>query len=210
MPPQGTMYTPITRSVYLPAGQWSNFNGSAVHTGPTTVTTAYGVGDIPLFARAGALVPLKTMASVTGNFPDPLVWVSFPGAAAGVYALYEDDGDSDAYQGGEFVTTAAAVSAAAGSLTLTVSAASVAGALPDGFPQARGHVLQVRGVAAAGRSVAGVTANGVAVPQGAGVPGYEIVAEAGHSLAAPAGSLVVSAGTGFSSWEDLTIVVSWA
>jgi alpha-glucosidase len=208
--PNGTLNTPISRSVYLPSGSWSNWNGSAVTAGPATVTADYGVGDIPLFARAGALLPLKTMASVTGNFPDPLVWVAFPGAAAGVYTLYEDDGDSDAYQGGEFVTTAAAVAAAAGSLTLTVSAASVAGALPDGFPQARGHVLQVRGVAAAGRAVAGVTANGVAVPPGAGVPGWAVVAEAEHSLAAPAGALVVAAGAGFSSWSDLTVVVTWA
>ena len=181
-------------------------NGTRVSTGPTTISdVAYGLGDVPLFVRGGIL-PLKTMASVAGNFPDPLVWALWPGAPTGTYTLYEDDGDSDAYRGDEFVTTQGSFAANGAVTTLTVSAAVAAGALPAGFPQARGHVLQVRG--AAGRAVASVTANGVAVPQGAGVPGWAFVAESDHTLAAPAGALVVSAGA-WSSWADLVVVVTF-
>lgn len=194
---------------YLPGGTWSNWNGTRISSGPATISDViYGLGDIPLFVRGGIL-PMKSMASVVGNFPDPLVWALFPGAATGVYTLYEDDGDSDAYRGGEFVSTPAAFATSASATTLTVSAAVAAGALPAGFPQERAHVVQLRGVAAAGRAVASVTANGVAVPPGAGVPGWAIVGEADHTLAAPAGSLVVSAGS-WSSWADLVVVITFA
>ena len=201
---------PISRTVYLPGSAagaaWCTFNGSAILPGTTTVTASYATNDMPLFVKAGSVIPMKTMASVAGNFPDPLVWAVWAnGASSGAYTLYEDDGDSDAYQGGEFVTIAAAWSRPASkTLQLTVSAAVTAGALPDGFPQARSHVLQLRGVAAAGATVAGVTANGAALPSSA----WFIVSEADHSLTAPAGSLVVAAGA-FSSWSDVTIAVTF-
>jgi alpha-glucosidase (family GH31 glycosyl hydrolase) len=208
--PNGTLNTPVRVSVYLPAGTWSDFNGTvATTTGGVTDTRLYGVGDIPLFVKGGALLPFKTMASVAGNFPDPLVWVAFPGGAAGAYALYEDDGDSDAYQGGEFVTTNATVTwDAEASVTLFVAGAVSNAALPDGFPQSRGHVFQVRGA----RPVASVTANGVAVPAAApgAVPGWHVVAQADHSLEAPAGALVVAAGAAFSAWDALEVVVTFA
>jgi len=208
--PNGTLGTPVRASVYLPAGAWCDFNGTvATATGGVTDTRLYGAGDIPLFVRGGALLPFKTMASVAGNFPDPLVWVAFPGAAAGAYALYEDDGDSDAYAGGEFVTTNATVAwDAAASVTLVVAGAVSNGALPDGFPQARGHIFQVRGA----RPVARVTANGVAVPAAAPgvVPGWSVVAPADHALEAPAGALVVAAGAAFSAWDALEVVVTFA
>ena len=92
-------------------------------------------------------------------------------------------------------------------VTLTVAAAVAAGALPAGFPSTRAHALQVRGAAAHGAPRA-VTANGVPVPAGKGAPGWAFVAEADHSLAAPAGALVVTAAPS-SAWEETVIDVQW-
>ena len=200
-------------STYLPAsgagggGGWSDWNGTGVHAAGATVAARYGLGDIPLFARAGALVPLKTMADVAGDFPLLLVWALFPGAPTGAYTLYEDAGDGLAYIGGDFVTTAAAAVAQGARVTLTVAAAASAGALPEGFPAVRAHALQVRGAAARGAPRV-VTANGVPIPAGAGAPGWAFVAEADHSLAAPAGALQVTAAPS-SAWEDTVIDVQW-
>ncbi len=222
--PNGTLHTPVEWPVYLPvsAAGFASWNGSAYYAAgeAQTVSQAYGTNDMPLFVAADALLPLKTMASVAGNFPDPLIWAVFaggtqkPGApAGGNYTLYEDDGDSDAYIGGEFVTTGAAWAWGAGgakSLTLTVAGSSTAGALPDGFPQARAHWLQLRGVYSA--VVQSVTANGASVPPGApggATPAFYVVSEADHSLAAPAGSLVVETGAA-SSWDAFVITVTFA
>ena len=46
---------------YLPAGTWSTWNGSKVIVGPTRVKTDVMLSEIPLFVRAGGLLPLKTM-----------------------------------------------------------------------------------------------------------------------------------------------------
>ncbi len=202
--PNGTL---ASWPVYLPAGTWSNWNGTQTWDGPATVDLPYALQDVPLFVRGGIL-PLKTMASVAGNFPDPLVWALFPGGGnTSRFTLYEDDGDSDAYQGGEFVTTAATLIGDPGkraSLRLTIGAAASAGALPAGFPQVRAHELQVRGLR--GQAPAAVTANGAAVPAGEGTPGWSFAA--GHSLAQPEGALLVRVGPQ-SSWAETVVEVAF-
>ena len=201
---------PTSWPVYLPAGAWTNWNGTKTFVGPLTTSEVYGLGDVPLFARAGTLLALKTMSSVAAH-ADPLVWAALPGgAASGSFTLYEDDGTSDAYQGGEFVTTNASFVAAGVTFTLTVAPASVSGALFPGFTATRGHVLQLRGVGA--RPVASVTANGVPVPSAAPgvVPGWSVVPDAAHTLAEPAGALVVAAGAAFDAFQPLTVVVTFA
>ena len=163
----------------------------------------YGLADIPLFVRGGIL-PLKTMADVASDFADPLVWALWPGAAAGGYTLYEDDGNSEAYSGGEYVTQQANFTwgSGAGGLTFTLAPAAAGEALPSGYPQVRGQVLQVRGLRA---PPSAVTLNGVSVAQGSGVPGWRMAVE--HTLAETQGALVVTAGPQ-SSWATTVIAVT--
>lgn len=197
---------------YLPGGAWSNWDGTHVSTGPATVSgVVYGLGDIPLFVRGGILPlasPPATGDGSSSTFPG-VAWALFPGTASGSYTLYEDDGSSDAYIGGEAVTTVASFEASPVAATLTVRAAVAAAALPPGYPATRAVTMQVRGVAASGRAVASVSANGVTVPPGAGTPGWRVVGAAEHSLVAPAGALVVDAGV-FSAWSDVVVEVTFA
>ncbi len=93
------------RQVWLPQGVWFNFfNGEALkgggwhrHSGP--------LEDIPVFAKAGAIVPLAPQDSraETGN-PSTLDVYLFPGAA-NRFDLYEDDGETTAYQAGVYALT---------------------------------------------------------------------------------------------------------
>jgi len=200
---------PVAWSVYLPAGEFSNWNGTKTFAGPQTTAETYDLGDVPLFPRAGALLALAAPATASAAAPvaDPLVWAVWPGASDGSFEVYEDDGTTEEYQANHrFAVTRATFSAAAASFTLTVAPA--AGARFAGFPVARRHALQLRGAGA--RPVASVTANGSPVPRAApGVaPGWYVVAEANHSLAAPAGALVVVAGAS-STNAATTIVVTF-
>ncbi|MFT3711200.1 MAG: glycoside hydrolase family 31 protein [Archangium sp.] len=47
----------VSRSVYLPAGDWVSWDGAVRATGPTDVMVAAAVTEIPLFVRAGTCVP---------------------------------------------------------------------------------------------------------------------------------------------------------
>ena len=87
------------RKVWIPEGLWTDlFTGEVIHGGSHIV--ARDRGSIPVFARAGAIIPVQ---EVTGNFcgnPDHLVLHVFNNAD-GAYTLYEDDGESMDYISGK-------------------------------------------------------------------------------------------------------------
>jgi alpha-glucosidase (family GH31 glycosyl hydrolase) len=78
--------------VWLPPGEWYDFFSGRRYPGNGWQAIFGDLADIPLFARAGAVVPLAQPAgwSDTGN-PAGLELHLFPGADND-FALYEDDG----------------------------------------------------------------------------------------------------------------------
>lgn len=64
-----------SREVYLPAGRWFPWEGGAPIDGPTRVTVDAPVSEIPVFVRAGAVVPMypagvKTLVRGSAEVPD--------------------------------------------------------------------------------------------------------------------------------------------
>ncbi len=80
-------------------GRWSHYTGGRWHT-------LYGTLDeIPVFAKAGAIVPLGPKVAWGGiENPDHLTVHIFPGAD-NTFKLYEDDGETTAYQEGHYALT---------------------------------------------------------------------------------------------------------
>lgn len=65
----------VKRSVYLPAGRWFPFDGGAALTGPTTIEVEAPLSEIPVFARAGTIVPMypdgvMTLVRGSAQVPD--------------------------------------------------------------------------------------------------------------------------------------------
>ena len=89
------------RSVYFPAGTWVNFwTGDAVQGGASRAVDA-SLDIIPLFVKAGAIVPLGPFVKHTNEVADPLEIRIFAGANA-AFTLYEDDGHSRDYLSGNY------------------------------------------------------------------------------------------------------------
>ncbi|HWR66506.1 MAG TPA: TIM-barrel domain-containing protein [Bellilinea sp.] len=84
--------------IWFPPGTWFNFfSGERILGGQWKVVYS-GLEEIPLFARAGAIVPLAAETGENGTAnPAALDLVVFPGAD-GHFSLYEDDGVSQEYQ----------------------------------------------------------------------------------------------------------------
>ncbi|RYG70019.1 glycoside hydrolase family 31 protein [bacterium] len=88
------------RDVYLPAGNWFDFNTGAAVKGGQTLSIEAPLDVIPLYVRAGSIIPLgPIMQSTMLGKSDPLEVRIYPGANAS-YSLYEDDGDNYDYQKG--------------------------------------------------------------------------------------------------------------
>jgi alpha-glucosidase len=87
------------RRVYLPAGAWFDFWTGARHAGGRDVWAEAPLERIPLFVKAGSVLPMQPVIQHTGEpVPDTLILRVFPGIGESV--LYEDDGRSLAYRTG--------------------------------------------------------------------------------------------------------------
>src|ERR1019366_2470025 len=94
-----------SRSVYLPAGaSWYDFWTGSSLRGGQTVSAAAPLERLPLYVRAGSILPLGPQLQYTSEKPaDPIELRIYRGAD-GKFALYEDDGESYGYERGEHST----------------------------------------------------------------------------------------------------------
>ena len=91
-----------SRSVYLPAGvDWYNFwTNERVHGGQT-ITAQAPIDTLPVFVKAGAILPLGTPVEST-NDAQQVKKVKVYAGADGEFALYRDDGKTYRYEAGAF------------------------------------------------------------------------------------------------------------
>jgi alpha-D-xyloside xylohydrolase len=91
------------RDVYLPAGhRWFDFWTETLHQGGKVVAAEAPLETIPLYVRAGSIVPMTEVMQFTGEvLGAPYEIRVYTGADASV-TLYEDAGDGYDYERGEF------------------------------------------------------------------------------------------------------------
>lgn len=90
------------RKLYLPRGEWYDFWTEEKLAGGREISKAVDLATMPLYVRAGAILPLGPVKQYTSEKVDgPLTLTVYPGAD-GTFTLYEDDGTTFNYQRGEF------------------------------------------------------------------------------------------------------------
>jgi alpha-glucosidase (family GH31 glycosyl hydrolase) len=82
----------VTRSVWLPPGQWTNFFTGEIVQGGTTHQVSSGLDTMPVFVRAGAIIPTRTDDVPNTTTPMTDVTLIVAEGAPGTFTLYEDDG----------------------------------------------------------------------------------------------------------------------
>jgi hypothetical protein len=107
--PYTTPADPDTRlsrqAFWLPPGDWYHFFTGELFPGDAWYTRYGSLDDIPVFARAGAIVPLGPLVGWGGiENPEELDLHIFTGAD-GRFTLYEDDGESKRYLHGAYSLT---------------------------------------------------------------------------------------------------------
>lgn len=89
-----------TKSVYLPAGTaWYNFWTNERFEGGQTIQVSAPIDTIPLFVKAGSIIPLGSAVESTHDKQNIAHVKIYPGAN-GDFVLYNDDGLTYAYEKG--------------------------------------------------------------------------------------------------------------
>ncbi|QIK79930.1 DUF5110 domain-containing protein [Sphingomonas piscis] len=103
------MVAPVTsfgarsRSVYLPEGSnWYEFNTGRYQGGGRTITAAAPFERMPVFVRAGSIVPTGPALQSTAERSDGSLTLNVYTGANGSFSLYEDDGTSRQYLNGAY------------------------------------------------------------------------------------------------------------
>ncbi len=120
---------------WLPGGMWYDVTHNEMIQGGTTISHYYGLGDIPYFIKAGAIVVENPKMTNLKKSPDQLIVKVIPGEV-GEASLYEDEGDTQAYAEGAFTTTTFRQMRSASELSLTIDPRQ---GTFDGMPSQRAY-----------------------------------------------------------------------
>ena len=93
-----------TVSLWLPPGDWIEWGSGARFQGPIAVQRSFSLSQIPLYVKAGSIIPIQEAMLHTSEKPvDPMILTVFPlnDGQRSEYRVYEDSGDSPGYQTGE-------------------------------------------------------------------------------------------------------------
>jgi alpha-glucosidase/alpha-D-xyloside xylohydrolase len=92
-----------TRKIYLPRGDWYDFWTKKRVEGGREISREVDLETMPLFVRAGAVLPLGPVKQYTHEKVDQPLAISIYSGADGAFVLYEDDGVSFNYRKGEWL-----------------------------------------------------------------------------------------------------------
>ena len=93
------------RKVYLPSGcLWHDFWSDQTYEGGRWITVEAPLWQIPIFVKAGTILPRRRAALSTQEQTDEIRYEVY-GGADGSFALYEDAGDGYGYEKGEYTIT---------------------------------------------------------------------------------------------------------
>ena len=116
------------KRLQLPHGRWINWFDGKTYEGDREVTLnldAANWSDIPLFVREGAIIPQQPVMDYVGQQPVTSLDVQvFPADAASRFDVYDDDGETYAYEKGTYFLQTLSVQREKGVVTFKAAAAT--------------------------------------------------------------------------------------
>lgn len=95
-----------TKRIYLPEGNWIDFNKGNVYKGKQYINYALdnrNWKDIPMFVKEGAIIPTQDVMQYVGEKEVKTIYLDlFPAATESTFPMYEDDGNTYDYEKGAY------------------------------------------------------------------------------------------------------------
>jgi hypothetical protein len=155
---------PARTDVWFPPGTWVDTFTGEHHAGPSAQTLSVPLQRMPVFARAGAIVPRAPYTDYSTQRPLSTLDLDVYAGHSGNFTLYEDAGHGFGYQQRAFTRTLIQWSQFARRLTIAAARGRFPGQL-----RSRAYVVRLIGIAAPRR----VRVGGRAVGRSrAGSPGW--------------------------------------
>ncbi|HEX9974158.1 MAG TPA: TIM-barrel domain-containing protein, partial [bacterium] len=130
------------RKVYFPLGEWYDFWTDEKIVGPAEKLVDAPLEKIPIFIRAGAIVPMQeTMNYVGEKKLDLLILHIYPRQGVSQDSFYEDDGLSFEYENGMYCITALELAVDQKKISLTTDQRT-----GKFSPAARSYLIQVHDI----------------------------------------------------------------
>lgn len=116
------------KRIYLPRGIWTGWSSGDIHLGGRTITMPVDGktwSDIPLFIRQGAIIPTQQVVDYVGEHRIAELSVSiFPAEQRTSFDYYDDDGETYAYQRGEYFLQRISVQSSGHAINIETAAPS--------------------------------------------------------------------------------------
>ena len=171
--PGGTADTPV----WFPPGRWVDYFTGATFTGPSTATVSDPLSRMPVFVRAGGIIPEQPVPAAESAASDDHMSVDVYAGSTGAFTLYGDRGQGLGYTTGQDTETPITDSlGAGGERHVRVTVGPARGHYP-GAPTRVGWRLSLVDLTRPG----GVTLNGKRIgpePTGSRRPGWYYQADA--------------------------------
>lgn len=97
-------YKARSREVFFPQGGWYDFYSNKYIQGGQTLTVDAPYERIPVFVRAGSILPLGPQMQWSDEKPADLIHILVYEGADGQFTLYEDEGTNYNYEKGKYAT----------------------------------------------------------------------------------------------------------
>ena len=98
---------PAIWHVYLPenkGGWYDFFTGKKMHVSSGTIDIPVSLENIPVFVKAGTILPLAENCQHTGEVADVAWEIRIYQGADGKFIVYEDEGTNNQYEQGKYAT----------------------------------------------------------------------------------------------------------
>ena len=128
---------------YFPPGKWIRYSDEMKVTGGRELSETYPIDALPLFVKAGSIIPMQPQSNFSGEKPLDTLIIQVFGPDSGSFNLYEDDGASLGYMHGKYSWTSITSSGDAhGGFRLNIGPTTGSYA---GQPSKRAYIVQLHG-----------------------------------------------------------------
>jgi hypothetical protein len=132
-----------TQTVWFPPGSWTDWFTGATFTGPASRTLTVPLDQMPVFVKAGGIIPLQAPMDHVGADPIAPTTLRVYAGPSSRFSLYQDAGSGTGYERGQFSLTTVTSQARGPLATVTIGAAR--GSYP-GEPDSRSFDVDLVGL----------------------------------------------------------------